>query len=51
MKTLPTLSQIEHIRFLLRSELYDISVVARLTGISLRDVFRIEKAMMKELKP
>lgn len=47
MKTPPTLQEILHVRRLVACGLYDIATVVRLTGVSVRDVFRIRKSLRK----
>lgn len=42
---LPTVSQIREVKHLLETDLYDIPTIARLTGVPLRDVFRIAKSV------
>ena len=42
---IPTVSQIQHVQHFLTTDLFDIPTIARLTGVSLRDIFRIKKSM------
>lgn len=45
MHSLPTISQIREVRRLLRTNLYEIPAIVRMTDVSLRDVFRIGKSL------
>lgn len=44
---LPTREQILHVRRLIASKLFGPATIVRLTGIPLRDVFRIARSMPK----
>ena len=44
MNPLPTVSQIREVKHLLTTELFEVPTIVRLTGVSLRDVFRIAAA-------
>lgn len=48
MNPLPTFTQIQEVKRLLNIGLYDVSIIARMTGVPLRDVFRIEKSVRKK---
>ncbi len=46
MASLPSFAQIQHVKQLLETDLFGPATVAKLTGVSLRDVFRIAKSML-----
>lgn len=49
---LPTVSQIRHVKHLLGADLFGPATIARLTGVPLRDVFRIARpATPVDIKP
>jgi len=41
--SLPTVSQIREVKHLFETDLYDVPTIAKLTGVRLRDVFRITR--------
>ncbi len=43
MASLPSFAQIQHIKKLLETDLFDPVTIAKLTGVPLRDVFRIAR--------
>ncbi len=46
MRSLPTVSQIQHVKQLLDTDLFGPATIARLTGVRLREVFWIAKSML-----
>lgn len=48
---LPSLAQIDHVRRLVVIGLFSPTTVARLSGVSLRDVFRIKKTIFIKIVP
>jgi len=44
MTPLPTVSQIREVKHLLVTDLFDVPAIARLTGVPIRDVFKIAAA-------
>ncbi len=52
MASFPSLAQIQHVKHLLETDLFGPATVARLTGVPLRDVFRIARpATPVDIKP
>ena len=45
MNPLPTVSQIREVKHLLVTDLFGVPTIARMTGVRLRDVFRIARSM------
>ncbi len=43
MASLPSFAQIQHVRQLLETDLFGPATIAKLSGVSLRDVFRIAR--------
>ena len=52
MASFPSLAQIQHVKHLLETNLFGPATVARLSGVPLRDVFRIARpATPVDIKP
>ncbi|HBT76999.1 MAG TPA: hypothetical protein DEB39_08755 [Planctomycetaceae bacterium] len=49
MQPLPSFAQIQHVKQLLETGLFGPMIIVRLTGVPLRDVFRIAKSLLPSI--